>query len=192
MHTVKPQRSRSPGGHARRYVFNARQRSPEVSREVLALYRRLYDIEERARRVDPISRLLMRRRESVPLMQRMEVVLNSPAAMKLLPKSKRGRALSYMRNRQVHLRPPPGSALMTLLVPGVALRGPPATVCDRCRGRCSRQVGVRSLAVSAGTSGTAFPYSNTDPVLHPPRFPGLRRKVGLVPHRLFATLSLCP
>ena len=84
--------------HARRYVFNAREQDPDVSSQVLALYRRLYDIEERASRVDPVSRLLIRRRESVPLMQRMEVVLNSPSAMKLLPKSKLGLALSYMRN----------------------------------------------------------------------------------------------
>jgi hypothetical protein len=36
---------------------------------------------------------------------------------------------------RVNLRPRPGSTFHILPVPGVALRGPPATVCDRCRGR---------------------------------------------------------
>ena len=84
--------------HARRYVYNAREQCPEVGSEVVALYHLLYDIEERASRLDPVSRLLLRRRESVPLMKRIEVVINSPTAMKLLPKSTLGRALSYMRN----------------------------------------------------------------------------------------------
>ena len=84
--------------HARRYVFNAREQCAEVSSEIVALYRMLYDIEERGRRLDPVARLLLRRRESVPLMKRMEVVINSPSAMKLLPKSKLGQAVSYMRN----------------------------------------------------------------------------------------------
>ena len=64
--------------HARRYVFNAREQCAEVSSEILALYHLLYDIEERASRLDPVARLLLRRRESVPLMKRMEVVINSP------------------------------------------------------------------------------------------------------------------
>lgn len=84
--------------HARRYVFNARQQQAEISSQILALYRMLYDIEERARRLDPVARLFLRRTESVPLMKRMEMVINSPTAMKLLPKSKLGRAVSYMRN----------------------------------------------------------------------------------------------
>jgi len=84
--------------HARRYVFNAREQQAEISSEIVALYHLLYDIEERASRLGPVARLLLRRRESVPLMKRMEVVINSPSAMKLLPKSKLGKALSYMRN----------------------------------------------------------------------------------------------
>jgi transposase len=84
--------------HARRYVYNAREQQPELSSEIVALYHLLYDIEERGSRLDPSARLLLRRTESVPLMKRMEAVLNSPAAMKLLPKSKLGRALNYMRN----------------------------------------------------------------------------------------------
>jgi transposase len=84
--------------HARRYVYKAREQQAELSSEIVALYHLLYDIEERASRLDPVSRLLLRRRESVPLMKRMEVVIHSPSAMRLLPKSKLGQALSYMRN----------------------------------------------------------------------------------------------
>ena len=84
--------------HARRYVRNAREQDGKLSSEILALYRMLYDIEERASRLDPVSRLFLRRRKSVPLMQRMEAVINSPSARQLLPKSKLGQALSYMRN----------------------------------------------------------------------------------------------
>jgi transposase len=84
--------------HARRYVFKAREQCAEVSSEIEALYHLLYDIEERASRLDPVARLLLRRRESVPLMKRMEVVIHSPPALQLLPKSKLGQALGYLRN----------------------------------------------------------------------------------------------
>jgi transposase len=84
--------------HSRRYVFNARQQQPELSSEILAMYRMLYDIEERGKRLDPVARLFLRRKESVPLMKRIEQLINSAAAMKLLPKSKLGRAIGYLRN----------------------------------------------------------------------------------------------
>jgi len=84
--------------HARRYVFNAREQHAEVSSEILALYRMLYDIEERGSRLDPAGRLHLRQTESVPLMKRMEVVIHGRCAMNLLPKSKLGQAVSYMRN----------------------------------------------------------------------------------------------
>ena len=84
--------------HARRYVFNAREQHAELSSEILALYRMLYDIEERASRLDPAARLRLRRKESVPIMKRMEFVINSPPAMSLLPKSKLGQSFGYLRN----------------------------------------------------------------------------------------------
>jgi hypothetical protein len=84
--------------HARRYVFNAREQHPELSSQILAIYRALYDIEERGSRLDPTSRLLLRRRESVPLMRRLELLLESPSARGLLPKSKLGTAIGYLRN----------------------------------------------------------------------------------------------
>lgn len=84
--------------HARRYVYNARQQEPELSSQLLALYQALYDVEERGRRLDAVSRLALRRRESVPLMQRIEQLLQSPSALALLPKSKLGQAVNYLRN----------------------------------------------------------------------------------------------
>jgi transposase len=84
--------------HARRYVFNARQQDPELSSKILAAYKALYDIEERGSRLDPSARLLLRRRESVPLMKRLEELVHSPSAQQLLPKSSLGKAVGYMRN----------------------------------------------------------------------------------------------
>jgi hypothetical protein len=84
--------------HARRYVFNAREQDPELSSKALAVYRALYDIEERGSRLDPTARLLLRRRESVPLMRRLELLLESPSAQRLLPKSKLAAAVGYLRN----------------------------------------------------------------------------------------------
>jgi transposase len=83
--------------HARRYVFNAREQAPELSSQILAIYRALYDIEDRGRCLDPTARLLLRRRESVPLMRRLELLLESPAARGLLPKSKLAAAINYLR-----------------------------------------------------------------------------------------------
>jgi transposase len=84
--------------HARRYVHNAREQQPQLSSQVLALYRALYDIEERGSRVDDVARLLLRRRESVPLMRQLETLLDGPLARGLLPKSKLGTAIGYLRN----------------------------------------------------------------------------------------------
>jgi len=61
-------------------------------------YRALYDIEERGSRLDDVARLLLRRRESVPLMRQLETLLDGPLARGLLPKSKLGTALGYLRN----------------------------------------------------------------------------------------------
>ena len=84
--------------HARRYVFNAKEQSPELGSEIVALYHLLFDIEERGDRMTAAERLHMRRRESMPLMRRIEVLIHSPVALKLLPKSKLGKAIGYIRN----------------------------------------------------------------------------------------------
>ncbi len=57
-----------------------------------------HDIEGRGSCLDGTSRLLLRRRESVPLMRRLELLLQSPSARGLLPKSKLAAAIGYLRN----------------------------------------------------------------------------------------------
>lgn len=84
--------------HARRYVFDAREQDPELSSKILAVYKMLYDIEERGSRLDASGRLLLRRRESVGLMKRLHELLHSPTAERLLPKSALGKAVGYMKN----------------------------------------------------------------------------------------------
>jgi hypothetical protein len=95
-------------GHARRYVFNAREQQPVLGSEMMAQFRQLYDIEDRARTMDAAGRLELRQRESVPVMNRLRELLDSEAAQRVLPKTKFGTALGYLRNHwsafQVYLQ----------------------------------------------------------------------------------------
>jgi hypothetical protein len=94
--------------HARRYVFDAREQEPVLGSQMLAQFRQLYDIEDRGRTMDDGHRLELRQRESVPVMNRLRELLDSEAAKRVLPKSRFGQALSYLRNHwpafQVYLR----------------------------------------------------------------------------------------
>jgi transposase len=85
--------------HARRKVFEARENHPLLSSQLLAMYRELYDIEDRARDMTYEERRALREREARPVWQRMRELLDSPAAAKLLPKDKFAEALQYMRNQ---------------------------------------------------------------------------------------------
>ena len=95
-------------GHARRYVFDAREQQPVLGSHLLALIRQLYDIEDRARTMTDAQRWELRQQESVPVMSRLRELLDSPAAARVLPKSKFGEALGYLRNHwpafQVYLQ----------------------------------------------------------------------------------------
>jgi len=94
--------------HARRKVFQSREQCPALSSLLLALLGDLYDIEDRGRLLSDGQRLLLRQQESVPLMARLRAVLDSQLARPVLPKSKFGEALNYLRNHwaafQVFLR----------------------------------------------------------------------------------------
>ncbi len=94
--------------HARRYVFDAREQQPVLGSQMLAVIRQLYDIEDRGRTMDAAQRLELRQRESVPLMHRLRKLLDSEEAGKVLPKSRFGKALGYLRNHwsafQVYLQ----------------------------------------------------------------------------------------
>ena len=86
------------GAHARRKVFNARESYPLESATLLAMFRELYDIEDRACEMTVADREALRQHEALPVWQLMEAWLAGPAAEKVLPKSDFGKALNYLRN----------------------------------------------------------------------------------------------
>jgi transposase len=85
-------------GHARRKVFDARQQYPELAKQVLAIIGQLYELEDRARVLSDEARRELRQRESTVWLARLRELLDSESATKVLPKSKFGQALAYMRN----------------------------------------------------------------------------------------------
>ncbi len=95
-------------GHARRYVFNAREQQPVLGSQMMAQFRQLYDIEDRARTMDEAQRLALRQKESVPVMTRLRELLDGELSKRVLPKTKFGEALGYLRNHwdafQVYLQ----------------------------------------------------------------------------------------
>jgi transposase len=90
--------------HARRKIFEARDNHPLLGAQLLALYRELYDIEDRARGVSAEERLLLRTLEGQRVWERMRTVLDGDTAAKLLPKEKMAQALGYLRNHGDALR----------------------------------------------------------------------------------------
>lgn len=85
--------------HARRKVFEARESYPLLSSQWLAMYRELYDVEDRARELTVTDRQAFREREARPIWQRMRELLDSEAAERVLPKDKFAEALGYLRNQ---------------------------------------------------------------------------------------------
>ena len=79
-------------------MFNAREQQPALATQMLGRFRQLYDIEDRGRTMDDAQRLELRQRESVAVMNRLRELLDSEAAQRVLPKSKFGQALGYLRN----------------------------------------------------------------------------------------------
>jgi transposase len=92
--------------HARRKVFDARDVYPRQASELLAMYQQLYDLEERAKIMSPEERQLLREREAEPVWQSLRAWLDRDAASDtpVLPKSKLGQALTYLRNHWEALR----------------------------------------------------------------------------------------
>jgi len=85
--------------HARRKVFDARENQPLEARVLLAMIGELYDIEERGKRMSADERRELRQCEARPVMARIRLWLDSPAATRVLPKSLLGEALRYLRNQ---------------------------------------------------------------------------------------------
>lgn len=90
--------------HARRKVFDARDNYPLESSLLLAQFQQLYDLEDRARTMSAEERLQLRQTEAAPLWQSMRAWLESESAARVLPKSKLGQALGYLRNHWEPLR----------------------------------------------------------------------------------------
>lgn len=84
--------------HARRKVFDARDAYPLECSLVLAKFQQLYDIEDRAGTLSIDERLALRQSESVAVWQSLGEWLDGEAAARVLPKSKLGAALGYLRN----------------------------------------------------------------------------------------------
>jgi transposase len=85
--------------HARRKVFDAKDAYPVESSVVLAKFQQLYDLEDQARRMSPEERVRLRQREAAPVWASLQEWLNGAAAKAVLPKSKLGEALGYLRNQ---------------------------------------------------------------------------------------------
>ena len=86
------------GAHARRKVFDARDAYPLECSFVLAKFQQLYDIEDRARTLSIDERLALRQSESAAVWRSLGEWLKGDAAARVLPKSKLGAALGYLRN----------------------------------------------------------------------------------------------
>jgi hypothetical protein len=84
--------------HARRKVFEARESYPLEASLVLAKFQQLYDIETRAKSFSSDERLQLRQREARGVWESLGEWLASDTARDILPKSKFGQALTYLRN----------------------------------------------------------------------------------------------
>ena len=85
--------------HARRKVYDAREYHPLEGSQLLALYRRLYDVEDRVRGRSPDDVLAARRQQSAPIMAELRAWLDGDAARRALPKSRLGEAVRYLNNQ---------------------------------------------------------------------------------------------
>jgi transposase len=89
--------------HARRKVFEARSNHPVHASVLLAMFKELYDIEDRGKQLPPAERLALRQAESRPIWERMREYIASDAIGNVMPKEPFGQALTYLRNQFAHL-----------------------------------------------------------------------------------------
>ena len=85
--------------HARRKVFDTKDAYPVESSLVLAKFQQLYDLEDRAKSVSPAERAALRQSVAAKVWDSLGEWLQSEAAGRVLPKSKFGQALGYIRNQ---------------------------------------------------------------------------------------------
>jgi hypothetical protein len=85
-------------------VLEARSGYPLDASWLLGRFQQLYDIEDRAKNFSPEERLALRQVEAAPVWDSIGQWLESDAARRVLPKSKFGEALGYLRNHWDPLR----------------------------------------------------------------------------------------
>lgn len=86
--------------HARRHLHECRASHPQQASVLLAMFRQLYDIEDRAKESSTDGRLALRQTESLPVLNRMRTYLDSVAVRlpHVLPKSDFAQAVNYLNN----------------------------------------------------------------------------------------------
>jgi transposase len=89
----------SCNAHARREFVEAESNDPVLASQGISFYRQLYDVEERGKTLDVPARHELRQREAVPIWARMRRWLDSDPMQRVLPQSRIGKALAYLRNQ---------------------------------------------------------------------------------------------
>jgi transposase len=84
--------------HARRKFFDAKSTDGKRSAQMLAMVGELYDVERRAKDLDESSRLELRRRESMPILDRIKAWLDDEGRV-VLPRSPMAGAIGYAPNQ---------------------------------------------------------------------------------------------
>ncbi len=86
--------------HARRKFVEAKPNDPVAAARAMAMYRGLYDIEDRAREASAEERLALRQSESVPIMNELhDWLIEKSSDPRVLPKSSLGKAVRYALNQ---------------------------------------------------------------------------------------------
>ncbi len=89
----------SCNAHARRYFVKAQANHPVLASQMVAMYRQLYAVEYRGALLSVAERFELRKRDAVPIWQRIRKWLDQDEVKRLLPKSDIGEAVGYLRNQ---------------------------------------------------------------------------------------------
>ena len=89
----------SCNSHARREFVKAESNDPLLASQMISLFRQLYAVEYRGAEMTPADRLELRRRNAIPIWQKMQVWMDRDEVKRLLPKSGIGQAVTYLRNQ---------------------------------------------------------------------------------------------
>lgn len=84
--------------HARRKFVEAQKTSPREAHEAVARIKQLYGVEHESKEFDAAARRSLRQEKSVPLLASLKDWLD-PLALRALPKSPLGEAVTYARNQ---------------------------------------------------------------------------------------------